>query len=469
MSALPCGAGARVAWLVFASVAQMSCASARAARRSAPQREPTTQGEPAEAPAPAAASAGAQLHGSWALRYRGRFTDDDQDHDLRGVLALDLTDPSAPWIEGHFLARAELDLDGRDEGAVFDGLDDTYDTSLVAKVHAASVDLALGDDPARAPGTLRIGRQDDPTLPEFVRFDGLSFRSRPLGAHEIEIGLFGGIPAHLYESSHAGDSAFGTFVEGRPWRGARARFDWMHLEDEQRLGVARDDLLGLGLWQRVERFGWLEGRFTRLEGANRDLGLRALYGPANSRTSVRLDYYELLETQKALVTELDPFFESLQEHFPYRQAGLDVGHALGEHLALDLGFDLRRVRDPDDLGEFNRDWQRVHATAALHGVPDGLELSLTGDHWNDDQERDEDSLALDLTLTPDPWRLSLGTFYSLYKYDFLELSEREDVRTTYLHARWAASERLRLDLGYELEDDDFDTYHTLRWGAQWRF
>ena len=88
------------------------------------------------------------VHGSWSTRYRGRFTADDQDHDLQAWLALDLADARTSPVSGHLAARANLDLDGLDEGPAFDGLDESYDQALVAHLHEAYADLALGATPA---------------------------------------------------------------------------------------------------------------------------------------------------------------------------------------------------------------------------------------------------------------------------------------------------------------------------------
>lgn len=419
--------------------------------------------------APASESTSSLVHGSLTMRYRGRFTGDDQDQELRTLLALDLADPKAPWITGHLLARADLDLDGLDEGPVFQDLSDTYDGSLVTKLYLAYADLALGPTPEEGPGTLRIGRQSDPRLPEVLRLDGVSYLTRPMGERAIEVGVYGGVPVHLYESSSEGDRAYGTFVEGKPWSGARARADWMHLEDEQLLGSERDDLLAFGLWQTLARRWRLEGGFSRLENEPRDLRLRAFYQDPESETVARVGYYELQSTQSVRAQELDPFYDSLLELFPYRQLTLNASRALGEHVKADAGYDVRRVSDSGDVGDFNRDWQRLYGTLTLRepGV-EGLSLSLTADRWNDEQ-RDIGSLGADLSLERDEWSASVGSYYSLYKYELLELDERENVRTWYLRTTRKLSARLRLELGYEYEDDDLDTYHTLRGGAQWRF
>lgn len=410
------------------------------------------------------------IHGSLSSRYRGRFTDDDQDHDLWTVLALDYADEARPWITGQVLGRMNAELDGHEgDGSVFHDPDDTYAGSLVGRLIQAHVELDLGASGA-APGHLRIGRQSDARLPEGVHFDGLSFLSRPLGAKELELGLYAGVPVHWYESSARGDRVAGSSVEARPWRGGRARIDWMHLEDEARLGPSRDDLVGLGLWQTLARRWLLEGQYSRLEGQERDLRLRTQYSDPDSETVARLDYYELRETQTAHALELDPFSQALQEYFPFRQAALELSRPLTQHARVELGFQLRRMQNEADVGEFNREWERTYLTLTLHELlREGLALSLTGDEWNG-AGRDSGSFGIDLSFEPDaPWAVAIGTYYSLFKYELYDLSERDDVRTYSLRGSYECSEQLALELSYEYEDDDAEQYHSVRWGASWRF
>jgi len=444
----------------------------------APPEEPTP--EPAtvatdETTAPVAPPALASsvfpdwLHGSLAVRYRGRTNGSDSDHDVGGLLALDVVDPKSPRVSAHLQARVDLDLDGHDDGP-FGSLNDTYDGALVSKLYLAYADVALGPRPEDSPGFLRIGRQSDPRLPEVVRLDGVAYSTRPLGKYEVEAGGYVGIPVHLYDSDREGDRAFGTFVEGIPWKDGRARLDWMHLEDEDVLGEGKDDLISLALWQQVAERWRLEGSYSHLEGDPRDLRLRALYGNPETATTVRFGFYELLEPQKALVTELDPFFEQLAEYEPYREGNVVVSQPLTEHTVLDVGVDARRVSDSGDVGEFNRDWERYYATATFSDLTTkGLALAVTADLWDDD-DRDINTFGADLSYeSQKKWKAAVGTYYSLYKYVFLELDEREDVRTYYFRTNYDLSKGAELELLYELENDDLDTYNTLRLGARWRF
>jgi hypothetical protein len=245
----------------------------------------------------------------------------------------------------------------------------------------------------------------------------------------------------------------------------------MHLEDDLVLNDEhKDDLLALALWQKITDHVRVEGEYSHLEKDPRDLRLRGFFDDVDSQTLVRVSYYQLLETQTANANEIDPYFEELFEYFPYRQATLNVARPIGEKTSVDVGFDMRRITDSDDVGEFNRDWERYYATLTQDEVfqPE-ISVSVTVDFWDDD-DRDTNSFGADVTYAPDDrWESSIGTYYSLYKYDFLEFDERDDVRTYYLRAGYELSQSVDLDFRYEYENDDFETYHTLRLGALWQF
>lgn len=405
-------------------------------------------------------------------RYRARWTSKDEDHDLWTVLSLDWKDRKTPWIRGHALARAAADLDGRDSSAgfAFDSLSDTYDHAVEARLYDAYVELTPPDSKV----TLKLGRQFDWQTPEFVRFDGAQFRVTASGPRAFAAGVYAGVPVHLDDPSRGSDSVFGAFAEVRPWAKGRVRADWMHLDDERLFGESRDQLVAASVWHTFSPRWNADVHWSRLEGEDRDASANASYLSENGKTGVRLRYYELFHTRNAQALELDPFSSVLQELFPYRQASIALTRRISEHLDGELGLEARRVRDDDDVGEFNRDFERGYATLAWRdALARGLTLSLTGDRWSgggDGDDRDLSSLNADATYERSKdWRASLGTTYALYKYDLFSDSERDDVRTWYGRLRWKATDALSLDFLYEYEDDDTDAFHTARVGALWRF
>lgn len=51
----------------------------------------------------------------------------------------------------------------------------------------------------------------------------------------------------------------------------------MHIEEEEGLGVGKDDLISLGLWQQVSKSLKLEGTYPSLEGDLRDLDVERIH------------------------------------------------------------------------------------------------------------------------------------------------------------------------------------------------
>lgn len=401
-------------------------------------------------------------------RYRGRWAGDNADHDDTLVLDLQIGDARRHSVTGHVSGRMSADLDGKpdDDGDDdFFSLQDTYDSRVTAQLHTAYADFQ-----SESFEVLRFGRQWTYETPVFAWFDGVRVESSAVGDRHGRYGVYGGVPVHLYESSPSGDAILGTFLTLDTWEGGRARLDWMHIEDETQFGEEQDDLLGLGVWQRAGKNLHLEGHYTHLEGNPRDARVNATWFATNDDVVVRVSHYELLESQGRRTLELDEFSESLFELFPFRQSSVLLSKGFGDRLHVEGGVDVRRVDDGDDVGEFNRDFERGFATAILgDSAPGSFTVSLTGEVWNA-TDTDYRTWGVDVERRAgEGWGGSVGSYYSLYKIDHVLGEERDDVRTSYVRLRHRWSDGLTLDLRYEYEDSEFDDYHTLRWVTTWRF
>jgi hypothetical protein len=404
--------------------------------------------------------------GRLVTRYRGRFSADDEDHDVYQTLDLTLADPDREW-SGALLARAAWDVDGTDPGDDFFGLLDTYEQRLEGQLFHAYLDLAR-------PGLslLRLGRQSLYETPLTLVFDGVRAELAPRGEGRVVAGAFAGVGEHLYESSSEGDLVLGGFAALRPWRGAELRLDWMHLEDE-RLGIGHeDDLLGLSLGTDLagaarDARTRLETRFTSLEGDGRDLRLTADHLDSERGFALQVSYYELLQTQLDLAAPLDPFSATLFELFPYRQLTLSATRDW-RRFALIGGGDLRRVDDEDDEGEFNRDFERYWLTGSWAQLFT-LDLALTGELWRSD-ESDYETWGGSLARALEGgFELALGSYFALYEYDLLSAEERDRVRTTYLDLAWQRNRAQRWRVRYEFEHDQLDDFQEVRLDYAWSF
>ena len=406
------------------------------------------------------------LQSRWRLRDSGNASDQD----IYEVLALEVGDASRDRVSGHFLGRFSADIDGQgdsDSQAKFSSLQDTHHQTAYFDLYEASADV---QKPFDAPVRARIGRQTDYATPEFAHFDGLRVESDPMGKSRIIAGAYGGVPVRHYEATTIKDQIAGAWADARPWTGGRVRADWMHVHQDEDGPDFYNDLLGLALWQRLSENLQLDARYTRLESENRDVRLDATWQDGEGDLVVQAGYYRLMNPLSAFASEFDPFFETLQTFEPYNQFRFLFSKSLAENLRVDLGGDLRRLDDSGDEGQYNHDYDRGFATLVISDMATkGLDLSLTGDAWESD-DQDIRTWGIDLAYTPDvKWRMSLGSAYALYKFNVFQDEERDDVRTWYTRVRRVLSAAWTVELDYAYEDDDFDDYQAFLAGATWHF
>lgn len=197
---------------------------------------------------------------------------------------------------------------------------------------------------------------------------------------------------------------------------------------------------------------------------------RAAWNDPAAQLIVQASYYQLLETESDLVVDLDPYFHALHELYPFRQFGGLVAKGLGDKVDLSAGVDLRRVVDDDDAGTFNRDYEHSYGTVTLSDWPvKNLSIAVTGDVWHSDSQT-VSTWGCDVGYRVDEaTRASVGSYYSLYKFDLYVDTERDHVRTYFCKLQHKLNSSWTLDGAYELEQSDLDDYHLLRLGATWRF
>lgn len=146
-----------------------------------------------------------------------------------------------------------------------------------------------------------------------------------------------------------------------------------------------------------------------------------------------------------------------------------LSKTLGEKLTVQAAADLRRVRDTADIGFYNRDFDHYYGTATLADViVSGLVLTGTVDLWDASGQLLK-SFGADGSYKFGKNTVSLGSYYSLYKFDLFTNTERDHVRTYFFRLRHAASDAVTLEGDYEYEDTDFAGFHRLRLGVTWRF
>ena len=443
--------------------------AARALQNLLPQavrpQEPTPP-PPAEGAAPVPAAPRSSVRGSVAARYRLRRTGEDADQDLSVSTTLDFGVQDRDRITGRFSGRGFWDLDGIQRDNAWNGLDESFDDRVNGYVYEAYVDWRDLGPLERA----RLGRQPLLDTPVALDFDGVHLESQRHGDLKAVVSAHAGVPVRYWEASRAGDSTFGAALRLQPVPTAAVRLDWMHIEDETFTFDGSDDLLSASWRQAIGASSTLLGKHTWLDGKPRDLVLRGFGHAASLGLDVNLAYKELLTAQQQQSTDLDPYFPVLQAYEPYRQLEASLSQQASRDVAITAGCDLRRLRDPGDEGQWNREYTRVYAGPSLQRLfGEDLTLSVQGELW-DASGSSYRTCSGDLR-----WRLSpaatatLGSSYARFGYDSFSGIERDFVRSHYLRLQYRPRPSLRLDGTMAFEDNDEDRYFQLRVGTTWTF
>ncbi|GAB4137115.1 MAG: hypothetical protein Fur0037_02030 [Planctomycetota bacterium] len=399
---------------------------------------------------------------SWT-RYWRRWTAEDTDQDVLETLSLDLGDAEEDPVTVHLMGRLAADLDGYDP--TFRGISDSYGRRTDALLYDGYADLH------RVPGLsmVRLGRQTIQETPEVAFFDGLRVETEEITDAGLQFGTYVGASTHLYESSPAGDLTAGAYAQGRPWKGGRLRIDYLRLEDRALFLGHDDDIWGAGLWQRICDQLSFDAQYSRIENRDRDVRGRLVATEARWDLLLQASYYRLLTAQGNFAVEADPFFNSVHVLYPYTQWGILLSKGLSEKFDLQGGIDLRRVEDVADVGTYNRDYDRYWFSLSADEIGvRGLSANVTADFWNSGGQLVR-TWGGSVERTFDRLTASLGTYWSLYKFDLYSDQERDHVRTWFGKLRYRTGSDVTVDLDYELEDDAFDRTHSVRMGVAWLF
>lgn len=408
----------------------------------------------------------APLHGRLTLKHRTRWTPDESDSDLYQFLSLSYGNPESDAVTASAGMRFAEDLDGdRDARGFFpfDSLDDSYRHGTTARLYTAYVDFHRP-----LPGlAVRAGRQILEDIPEALPLDGGHARYEVVEG--VRVSAFVGKPVVEFESSPREDLTYGGGVELLPWARGRARFDYLHVKDENAFGLFKDDLVALALEQGVGSF-LLAGRFTAIEGDGRDLQLRAggSFPEDGLILDARLTY--LFEQKRAYSFPLDPYSLFLFELEPYVEGTLRASKGFGAHFAVDASVTSRELVDDGDDAPHNHEFARWNVTPRVDGWPaPELSWNVALDFWQSSRD-DFWTVGGDASWHfGEALSLGAGSAYALYTVDAFTGAERERVRSVYATARWRMKDGTVLDLRVSVEENDADTFTTFEVGVRHAF
>lgn len=447
--------------LIFASAAHAATFGQPAGTGPSPDRKKAvSQEEPSVA-----------WSGYLNLRYAFRTAETpsavvQRDQDVYADLRIDAVAQRTNKYEFHFLGSVRSDLDGNRDlhtNYLLEDIGDTGHNATSGYLYEAHVDI---NDPFTRVSQMRIGRQAG-TRDEPVYFDGIALDVR--ATPSVKFTLYGGALVNLFEigRSEGDDSVAGAGVD---LSGANTgvSLDYLHIKDKRdylELTDVTDDLAAFKVWQRFTPNVKGTARFRSQNSEARDLSVRLLGTFPGAGSEFSANYLRLFHAQSAQSAPLSPFVDVMGPQEPFQTYEVKVRQFVGTRYAFDLVYAKRDLLQSSASTTFNREYSR---TAAGFEVNDlfarNLLLTLTVDQWKSG-DRSDLSAGADIgyafgkrgMLT----KLNVGTYYSLYKYDYyLQPSEKDDVRTYYLTVRAPVARQVALSLHYELERslEDFKTF-----------
>jgi hypothetical protein len=420
------------------------------------------------------------LSGSFSMRYFFRTTEvpagRESDQDVFADLRIDLTRPRDNRYELHVMGTARSDIDGNQNMNGFYPFEDVGDT-WGQRAHAQLIEANMVlNDPLRALKRITIGRQSG-TRDEPVIFDGVAAE---LGKEKLLLTLYGGAAAHFYEiGTHWGeDTLEGAGIDYRPLPSLGISADALAVKDRREFDqddgtTLHDRMVSFKIWQRFEPFTRIDVQYRYLNGESRDLSVKAGTLWQQHDAELNVSYFRQFNPQAMLSNELSPFFDVLGVSAPFQSFDARVRKFISSRVALDRGYFRRDLLDSADEGPFDKAYSREFIDAEVSDIFfENLSWTVTAEHWRAGSTSFE-TLGTDLTYRIRKGgresRLSAGTFYSLYKYDYYtELGMRDQVRTYYMEGKYPFTKGFSVNGRYEYESS-IERYQTVRLGMRYDF
>lgn len=426
--------------------------------------------------------------GTLLNRYRLRHGVGETDQDISEFITVDIGEKARQMATAHIDARISEDLDRHHTGGrsdVFTDLLDTYNRPVDARLYSMYVDFnkICGVD------FLRVGRQFDYDTPEILQYDGARLDTKPIcGLKDLAFSFYAGIPVHQFDKNNTGDWLAGMAAEVKPWERGKIRFDFIHLNDNftdavipskdpllkslsANGGTRVNDITSVSLWQDFKDPNvHVNGHFSLIDGNARDLQVRTVYNNTDNRWQVSGSYSIWFKPETQLVTEFDPYYETLKGQEPYQNGSITISKGLLECLWLDAGATSRRLVGDAKAQLFNREFDRFYTTLQTRDfLKKGLKMSVTASRWEGkDHAPTTTQYGGDISYE---WHKHLetivGSDYALYKYDFFQNTEHDQDRTYFVRQRWKPTRWANLDARYEYEQSRSQHFHTFT--MQFRF
>jgi hypothetical protein len=174
-------------------------------------------------------------------------------------------------------------------------------------------------------------------------------------------------------------------------------------------------------------------------------------------------FYQFKEIENMPATS--PYTGLTGEIKPYHNATLDIMMGVyKDYVWLSGGTEWRLLDSGEEETEFNHSYNHEYLAMIVENLPmRGMYFSLQADFWEVMDDNNEDMIVSGGAeigyKKPKTIDVSVGSFYSLYKYDyFIDTDEKTDVYTVYADVRYYIQTGLYWDARYELDIYDIDEH-----------
>ncbi len=419
------------------------------------------------------------VRGSFSMRYVFRTAEysglEATDRDLFEQLRFDVTSPQNKKYEFHFLGTARERIgDNQTQTGFFpfEDIGDTYNSKTIGFVYDAH--LAI-NDPLSYLTQVRIGRQAG-TRDEPVFFDGIAADFAV--SRKLNLTAYGGVAVHFYEINYDWGSDFlsGAGIDYFPYSGTMLSLDYLSVRDEiaPSLGANENDQqVSFAVRQRFTPFLRAMAKIRYLNSDPRDITVRAIKTFPEADLELSMTYFKQFRTQVVLANEFSPYVEVMGPSYPFQSYDIKARKLFGRYFALDIGYFQRSLLTDQNESPLNRDYKRAYTVFEVGDLLyDGLTFALIGDYW-ETEGRKSTSTGFDAAYKfknkMKNTKIGIGTYYSLYKYDYyVQIGEQQKVRTYYLNGTVPLTKGLYVTAKYEYEQS-IENYQTFKVGMRYDF
>ncbi len=291
--------------------------------------------------------------------------------------------------------------------------------------------------------------------------------------HEIKKisgSVFLGRPVSYY-SSTADDFAGGYSVTARPWRGSRARLNYVYYNDDR--ADQKNGKTDLDMWQRIGDQTRVHGILSFLDDDFHTAGLDAFYVSKNRFFDARFNIKRWAERRDES-REYSPLFGLLGKREGFTFISAHSNFYIKSWLSVSPGISIRRV---DSSNQNYRNRQYENYDLALNISPHKhLNTSLSGNYWVVSDDDSFTGLTGQVNYHPSKvWDVTVGTAYLAYEYHAdtgsYTSETSPDAYTFFANTKIKLTKSVKLKVEVESEDSSFtpDDYFRFRTSLITRF